>query len=130
MVLGGANVWTNFSYGYRNETPSGWLLSPNRNKLILFNRNKNLKQWYKIFTHSYYANEHGYPQAIKSSSQMPLDEAWNKWHELQLEDGLLKNLNYLNKQKFNNSINKTILIGNRNLSLRDSSKLAVIFNIF
>ena len=86
MVLGGANVWTNFSYGYRNETPSGWLLSPNRNKLILFKRNKkSSNNGIRIFTHSYYANEHGYPQAIKSSSQMPLDEAWNKWHELQLE---------------------------------------------
>ena len=24
MTLGGANVWTNFSYGYRNESPSGF----------------------------------------------------------------------------------------------------------
>ena len=28
MTLGGANVWSNFSYGYRNESPSGWLLNP------------------------------------------------------------------------------------------------------
>ena len=34
MTLGGANVWTNFSYGYRNESPSGWLLSPDRSRLI------------------------------------------------------------------------------------------------
>ena len=36
MTLGGANVWTNFSYGYRNESPSGWLLSQDRSRLILF----------------------------------------------------------------------------------------------
>ncbi len=64
MTLGGANVWTNFSYGYRNESPSGWLLSPDRSRLILFTRK---------------------PMAIKSSTQMYLDNAWDKWHDLQLE---------------------------------------------
>ena len=39
MTLGGANVWSNFSYGSRNEPPSGWLLNPGRSKLILFKRN-------------------------------------------------------------------------------------------
>ena len=61
MTLGGANVWTNFSYGYRNDSPSGWLLNPERSRLILFAKNK------------------------KSSSQLPLDDAWDKWHDLQLE---------------------------------------------
>ena len=71
MTLGGANVWSNFSYGYRNESPSGWLLSPDRNRLILFTRNKrSSRNNIRIFTHTYYVNELGEPSAIKSSSQM------------------------------------------------------------
>ena len=86
MSLGGANVWTNFSYGYRNESPSGWLLNPNRSRLILFIRNKkSARNNIRIFVHTYNANNHGEPTAIKSSSQMHLDEAWDKWHDLQLE---------------------------------------------
>ena len=38
-----------------------------------------------IFAHKYYANDLGEPSAIKSSSQIHLDNAWDKWHELQLE---------------------------------------------
>ena len=86
MALGGTNVWTNFSYGYRNEYPSGWLLSPERSKLILFTRNiKTAKTITKIFAYTYYANNFGEPSKVKSASQMPLDEAWDKWHDLQLE---------------------------------------------
>ena len=50
MTLGGANVWTNFSYGYRNESPSGWLLSPDRSRLILFAINKNLQEIVREFS--------------------------------------------------------------------------------
>ena len=86
MTIGGSSVWTNFSYGYLNESPSGWLLSPERNMLILFSKNnKSAKNNVKIFTHTYYSNDHGEPLAIKSSSQMLLDEAWDKWHQLQIE---------------------------------------------
>ena len=86
MSFGGANVWTNFSYGYRNESPSGWLLNPERSRLILFARNKkSVRNSIRIFAHTFYTNELGEPSLIKSSSQMPLDEAWNKWHDLQLE---------------------------------------------
>ena len=86
MVLGGANVWVNFSYGYRNESPSGWLLNPDRSRLILFTRNKkSARNNIRIFAHSYYTNALGEPMAIKSSSQMHLDDAWDKWHDLQLE---------------------------------------------
>jgi len=54
MTLGGANVWTNFSYGYRNESPSGWLLSPDRSRLILFIRNKKSpRNSMRIFAHTY-----------------------------------------------------------------------------
>ncbi len=86
MTLGGANVWTNFSYGYRNESPSGWLLSPDRSRLVLFLRNKkSARTNLRIFMYTYYPNDLGEPLAIKSASQMSLDTAWNKWHEFQLE---------------------------------------------
>ena len=86
MSPGGANVWSNFSYGYRNESPSGWLLNPDRSRLILFTRNKkSTRNNFRILAHTYYANDLGEPSAIKSSSQMHLDNAWDKWHDLQLE---------------------------------------------
>ena len=86
IALGGANVWSNFSYGYRNEPPSGWLLNPDCSRLILFTRNKKSnRNNIRIFAHTYYANGLGEPSAIKSSSQMHLDTAWDKWHDLQLE---------------------------------------------
>ena len=34
---------------------------------------------------TYYANDLGEPITIKSSTQMYLDNAWDKWHDLQLE---------------------------------------------
>ena len=85
MVSGEADVWTNFSYGYRSESPSGWLLNPDHSRLILFTRNKkSTRNNFRILAHTYYANELGKPSAIKSSSQMHLDDAWDKWHDLQL----------------------------------------------
>ena len=86
MTLGGANVWTNFSYGYRNEYPSGWLLNQDRSRLILFTRNKkSARSNIRIITKIYYANDLGEPSVIKSASQMSLDDAWDKWHLLQVE---------------------------------------------
>ncbi len=86
MTSGEANVWSNFSYGYHNESPSGWLLKPDRSKLILFTRNKKSdRNNIRIIAHTYYANDLGEPSTIKSSSQMDLDNAWDKWHDLQLE---------------------------------------------
>ncbi len=86
MTLGGANVWTNFSYGYHNAWPVGWLLNPQRNRLMLFIKNKkSTRNNIKIFVHTYYADFHGEPAGIKSSSQMTLDVAWDKWHDLQLD---------------------------------------------
>ena len=91
MTLGGTNVWTNFSYGYRSESPSGWLLNPSRNKLNLFVRNKkSLQNSIKILVYTYYADDFGKPLAIKSSSQLPLEDAWNIWHDLQLEGWTLE----------------------------------------
>ena len=86
MTLGGANVWTNFSYGYRNDSPSGWLLNPDHSRLILFTTNKKSpRNNIRIYLHTYYSNNLGEPKKIKSSSQMYLKDAWNKWHDLQLD---------------------------------------------
>ena len=84
MTFGGANVWTNFSYGYRNESPSGWLLNSERSRLSLFSRNnKSATNNLSIFAYTYFANDVGEPSAIKSVSHMTLDIAWDKWHDLQ-----------------------------------------------
>ena len=61
-------------------------LNPERSRLILFIRNKksainNLK----IYVYTYYANDLGEPSGIISASQIPLDDAWDKWHDLQLD---------------------------------------------
>ena len=86
MTLGGANVWTNFSYGYRSESPSGWLLNPNRSRLILFTRNKkSARNNISIFSHTYYTNDLGELTVIKSYNQINLDDAWDKWDDLQLK---------------------------------------------
>ena len=86
MNLGGAHVWTNFSHGYCNESPSGRLLNPERSRLILFVKNKNsARNNLKIFAYKYYEDELGEPSSIKFVSQMNLDEAWDKLHDLQLE---------------------------------------------
>ena len=85
MTLGGANVWSNFSYGYRIDNPSGWLLNPEGSKIILFelcnkSARKNLKIQLKIF----YTNHLGQPEGFKSAHIISIDDAWDKWHDLQL----------------------------------------------
>ena len=63
---------------------AGYLAQTSR--LILFTRNKKSpRNSMRIFAHTYYANDLGEPMAIKSSTQMYLDNAWDKWHDLQLE---------------------------------------------
>ncbi len=102
MTLGGANVWTNFSYGYRNESPSGWLLNPERSRLILFARNKkSSKNNMKIFMHTYYVNDFGEPVKIKFSSQASLDTAWDKWHYLQIKGWTFEELELPKSENLN-----------------------------
>ena len=75
----------NFSYGYHNDFPRGWLLNPQRCKIILFNLFKNSDpRNKKIRVRIYFTNNFGEPQGLYSSSQMLIDDAWNKWHDLQL----------------------------------------------
>ena len=83
MTLGGANVWSNFSYGYHNESPSGWILNPQGSYLILFERcNKTPRNNIKVYTHLFYANEMGEPGGLKNTRLHDLDSAFETWNEL------------------------------------------------
>ena len=84
MELGGANVWSNFSYGSRIDTPDGCLLNAEGSRLIFFERSKKSPtNNIRIFTHLYYTNHVGEPAGFKSTNQISLEEAWERWHELQ-----------------------------------------------
>ena len=99
MTLGGANVWSNFSYGSRSDTPIGWLLNPEGSRIILFDIcKKSSRNNIIILTHIYYTNHLGEPASIKSSSQMPLNDAWDKWHDLQLEGWSLESCDLLDSK--------------------------------
>ena len=84
MTLGGANVWSNFSYGSSIDSPNGCLLNPEGSRLIFFERcTKSPKNNIKVFTHLFYTNHFGDPAGLKSTSKIRLNEAWEKWNELQ-----------------------------------------------
>ena len=84
MTIGGADVWSIFSFGRRIDTPSGCLLNAEGSRLIFFDRcTKSPKNNLKIFTHLFYTNHLGEPAGLKSTSKIRLDEAWDKWNELQ-----------------------------------------------
>ena len=84
MALGGANVWSNFSYGSSIDSSNGCLLNAEGSRLIFFERSsKSPKNNLKIFTHLFYTNHLGEPAGLKSTSKIRLDEAWDKWNELQ-----------------------------------------------
>ena len=78
------NVWSNFSYGSRTDTPNGCLLNPEGSRLIFFERCKKSPQNnIKIFTHTFYTNHLGEPAGIKSTSKIVVEEAWKEWNDLQ-----------------------------------------------
>ena len=83
MTLGGANVWSNFSYGNLIDTPNGWILNPQGSYLILFERyNKSPRKSIKVYTHLFYSNEMGEPGRFKNSRLHYLDSAIETWDEL------------------------------------------------
>ena len=83
MTLGGANVWTNFSYGSLIDTPNGWILNPQGSYLILFEKcNKSPRKKIKVYTHLFYANEMGEPGRHKNTRLHDLDSANETWNEL------------------------------------------------
>ena len=84
MRLGGANVWSNFSYGSSTDSPNGCLLNAEGSRLIFFERcKKSTNNNIKIFTHLFYTNHLGEPAGFKSTSKIQLEEAWEKWNKLQ-----------------------------------------------
>ena len=84
MALGGANVWSNFSYGSSINTPNGCLLNAEGSRLVFFERcKKSPKNNIKIFTHQFYTNHLGEPAGLKSTNKIRLDEAWDQWNMLQ-----------------------------------------------
>ena len=84
MTLGGANVWSNFSYGSSVDTPNGCLLNAEGSRLVFFERcKKSPKNNIKIFTHLFYTNHLGEPAGLKSTNIMRLEEAWDQWNMLQ-----------------------------------------------
>ena len=75
MTLRGANVWSNFSYGSRIDTPNGCLLNPEGSRLIFFERCKKSPQnSIKVFTHIFYTNHLGEPAGLKSTSKIRAEE--------------------------------------------------------
>ena len=84
MTFRGANAWSNFSYGCSIDLPYGCLLNAEGSRLIFFERcTKSPKNNLKIFAHLFYANSLGELAGLKSTSKIRLDEAWEKWNELQ-----------------------------------------------
>ena len=83
MTLGGANVWSNFSYGSLIDAPNGWILHPQGSYLILFERcKKSPRKNIKVYSHLFYANEMGEPGRLKNSRLHDLDSAIETWNEL------------------------------------------------
>ena len=83
MSLGGANVWSNFSYGSGVGTPNGWLLNPQSSFLILFEKcKKSARNNIKVYTHLFYANNLGEPGRLKNTRLHDLGSAFETWNEL------------------------------------------------
>ena len=83
MTLGGANVWSNFSYGSRVDTPNGWILNPQCSFLILFEKCKNISRInIKVYTYLFYANHLGEPAVLKNTRFHDLDSTFETWNEL------------------------------------------------
>tara|TARA_Y100000589_G_scaffold329927_1_gene377999 strand:- start:345 stop:644 length:300 start_codon:yes stop_codon:yes gene_type:complete len=86
MTLGGANVWSDFSYGIDCDAPGGWLLSPKSSRIIYFQRDKkSLRKNIKIILLHYYSNEKGQPIKLKTSERLSIEDSWRRWHRLLIE---------------------------------------------
>ena len=83
MTLGGANVWSNFSYGSRVDAPSGCLLNPEGSRLIFFDKcKKSPINNIKVYTHLFYTNHFGEPAGLKNTRLIALECAYETWDEL------------------------------------------------
>ena len=83
MTLGGASVWSNFSYGSRIDSPSGCLLNPEGSQLIFFDKcKKSPKSNIKVYTHLFYTDHFGEPAGLKNTRLLNLECAYETWDEL------------------------------------------------
>ena len=95
MAIEKSNTWCNFSYGNSTYAPKGCLLNPEGSKLIFFEKSKkSQRNNIKVFTHLFYTNHLGEPAGLKSSSQICLDEAWDRWQKLQAQGWTEVSYNY------------------------------------
>ena len=83
MTIGGAYVWSNFSYGSFISTPNGWILNPQRSYLILFEKcKKSARNNIKFCTYLFYSNELGEPARLKNKRLHDFKSAIETWNEL------------------------------------------------
>ena len=83
MTLGGANVWSNFSYGSRIGTPNGTLLNPQSSFLILFKKyKKSVRKNIKVYTHLFHTNHLGESGVLKNTRLHDIDSLFETWNEL------------------------------------------------
>ena len=83
MTLGGANVWSSFSYGSRVDPPNGWILNPQSSFLILFEKCRtSARNNIKVYTHLFNSNHLGEPAGFKNTRLPDLDSAFETWNEL------------------------------------------------
>ena len=83
MTLGGANVWSNFSYSSRVDSPNGWILNPQGSFLIFFEKcKKSARNNINVYTHLFYANHLGEPAGLKNTRLHDLESAFETWNEL------------------------------------------------
>ena len=72
-----------YSFGSGANVPNGCLLNPEGSRLIFFEEIKHShRNNLKIYTHIFYTNYIGEPAGFKSSKQLKVDSAWEKWNEL------------------------------------------------
>ena len=83
MILGGADVRSDFSNCILIDAPNGWLLNQKGSLLILFERcNKSEKNNMKFYTHLFSTNELKEPYKLKNSRLQSLQCAFETWNEL------------------------------------------------
>ena len=93
MILGGANVRTDFSNCNFIDTPNGWLFSQKSGLLILFERcNSYKRKNMKFYTHLFYANEYGEPYQLKNTRIHSIECAFETWNEL-ISNGWIRVIN-------------------------------------
>ena len=83
MILGGADVRSDFSNCIFIDAPNGWLLNQKSSLLILFEKYKSSKSKNKKFyTHLFSANEYGEPYQLINTRIHSLECALETWNEL------------------------------------------------